>query len=690
MDFDCEEFLELVYGEREAWIDLPAKVANYWVPFYTEWPNEQAVTRRIDSSLRDREDLYYSVAQFAKRGRRIEDVLPSAWLWADLDEVHPTAGAGLGFLPTVAVESSPGRYQALWRLDKPLKPNSLEKLNRGLSYALDADRGGWDLTQVLRIPGTRNYKYPDAPLVKLLWNNEESYDAREIWAAVKRLVPDDELRGVVSPSLPRRPIPSRAKALLRTPLAQVVEGERSARLWELECLLAEAGLSSEEIYSLVNKSAWNKWRGVASGRVRLERDIRKAMRSVAQKAGDRDRKLGAVDRQSDKGADSLPGDGVSGPSGSAVRDGDGVVSGAGDGGPNAEAEESGGRLPFVGYSSFMAMVMEDPKWLIEDIWTAGSHGIIGGEPKTNKTTIALALGLAVASGEAFLGEYAVGVQGPVLMVQEENAPWMMQDRLRKLASYYGLIGASESHIRPAEPGGLGKVSVDLDFPKDVPLRLLNNYGFDLALEEHRDMLEAEVDSMRPVLLILDPLYLIFSGADENSSASLKPFLRWLLHLRYKYNTAIALVHHMRKAQIGGANVRAGQRLSGHHILHGWVDSALYMEARDTPRDGWVAVNMEREFRSMAPQRPIQLGLSMSAPGGLSMEVEISTNTVETAIREAVMIEPGITLNKLAETLSMDKRTVLARVRGAEGFVVREGTKGRGKSHTIFLEGQDGA
>lgn len=673
VDIDCEEFLELVYGDREAWIDLPAKVAAHWVPFYLEWPNDKAVTRRIDSSLRDREDLYYSVAQFAQRGRNIEDVLPTAWLWADLDEVHPASATALGFLPTVAVESSPGRYQALWRLTKELRPKALERLNRGLSYALDADKGGWDLTQVLRIPGTRNFKYREAPLVRCLWINEEEYDPKEIWAAVRDIVPDDELRGVVSPTLPRRPIPAKAKKLLRTPVDQVVEGERSARLWELECLLSESGLSEDEIFELVEKSAWNKWRGVASGALRLRRDIHKAMRRVAQ----REAIKGTIDRGSGVRDDSSSGDSV--PSaedeGSAVRDSD-------DG-------DVATRLPFVGYSSFMAMAMEEPRWLIEDIWTAGSHGIIAGEPKTNKTTLALAMGLSVASGEPFLGVHSVGVTGPVLLVQEENAPWMMQDRLRKLAAYYGLISKTEAHVTKAGAGALGEVSVELDFPRDLPLKLLNNFGFDLSLEEHREMLEAEVKDFGPKLLILDPLYLILGGADENNSSSLRPFLKWLLQLRYQYNTAIAVVHHFRKQNVQHGVVRAGQRIMGSGTLHGWVDSALYLESRldRETRDGWVKVGIEREFRSVAPQRSMELGLSMGPPGGLAMNVELSTYSVESTIRDMVVAEPGVTVNQLAEALKMDKRTVLARIRGGElGMTVEEGKKGRGHSHKVYLNG----
>jgi hypothetical protein len=696
-DLECEDFLEAVYGDTEGWIDLPAKVARHWVPFYTRWPNDSAVTRRIDSSLRDREDLYYSVAQFANRGRKIEDVLPSRWLWADLDEVHPSAGAALGLLPTIAVESSPGRYQALWRLSRKLRPAVLEKLNRGLTYALDADKGGWDLTQVLRIPGTRNYKYPDAPVVRALWLREVTeeagcYDHREVWRVVRGAVPDDELRGVVRPSLPRKPISRRAKALLRTPVDGVVEGERSARLWELECLLAEAGLGLEEIFELTVNSAWNKWRGMGTGKERLKGDIRKAIRHVARKADNagkkKTREVDTAERAGVHGRDSVVPDGgesdqvVPSDESGAVRDGSGANGGSG-GGEGAEE-----RLPWIGYSSFMAMVMEEPRWLIEGLWTAGSHGLIAGEPKTNKTTIALALALAVASGESFLGQYACGVQGPVLFVQEENAPWVIQDRMRKIGSLMGLV--TERGSTSSSRGALGTKSVELDYPSDLPLKVLNNFGFDLALEEHREMLEAEVDEMRPKLLILDPLYLILGGADENASAQLRPFLKWLLQLRYKHDTAIAVVHHFRKQNAQHGIVRPGQRVMGNAVLHGWVDSALYMSAKDEPREGWIKTQVEREFRSLAPQKSLDVALSMGLPGDLEMTVEIESYSIEQTIRDIVLTEPGVTVTSLSERLSMDKRTLMARIRGGSGdMVIETGKKGRGHSHRVYMASGNG-
>jgi hypothetical protein len=67
--------------------------------------------------------------------------------------------------------------------------------------------------------------------------------------------------------------------------------------------------------------------------------------------------------------------------------------------------------------------------MVEGIWSDRSHGIIAGEPKGYKSvTLDWTWAVSVASGTEFLGHYETPVTGPVLMVQEENAPWLMQAR----------------------------------------------------------------------------------------------------------------------------------------------------------------------------------------------------------------------------------------------------------------------
>lgn len=649
-ELESEDFLDIVWGDRRGWVDLPAKVGAYWVPYYLIWPADTEVTRRIDSCLRDSESVYFSVAKFKRKGRDYEDMLPTHWLWADLDEIHPTEAADLGIMPTMAWESSPGRYQALWRLHKLLRPEIQERINQALSYHLGADQGGWDRTQVLRLPGTRNFKYAGGPPVQLMWYEEDlRYSASSIWEVVKGSAPAVERVQSAVPIV-RGDMPAKARALLRVGADQVVEGERSARLWELECLLAEAGWGEDDIYAVVEASAWNKWARVRTGERRLRREIAKAMRHVRAKA-------------------TPPGEG------------------------EEETEEETQRFPWVRYSTFMAVDLPEPKWLIEDIWTAASHGIVGGEPKTSKSGLALDMAISVASGKPFLDQYPVHTAGPVLVVQEENAQWMVQDRMRKLARLHRLIGDDSFKEERAGPGGLGKKTIELEFPADIPLRLLNNYGIDLTLEEDREMLETEIRNVRPVLVIIDPLYLAFGGVDVDRANMLYPYLKWLLYIRNEYNTAIAVVHHFSKAPTDRSSRqrRVGQRLAGSHTLHGWVDSAIYCSQIEDDRAGYVGVRVEPEFRSMAPRRPMDVRLWWGSPGDLRMQAEISRFDLTGQIVELVREEPGITVNRVAEILESSKRTVLGRARDSHLIELAGGRRGRGHSWQMFVSdnGSDG-
>jgi hypothetical protein len=278
----CEDFLDVVWGERRGYVDLPSKVGQYWVPYHFRWHKDDTahVTRRINAALRDEESMYFSAGMFRERGRNYEDMMKSSWLWADLDDVNPEQAAQSQLMPTLAWESSPDRYQAMWKLTRAISPEWHDRVNQALSYHLGADVGGWDRTQVLRLPFTKNYKYDPAPTVKLMWYEEDLvYKPRYVWDVVKA-----SALPITKAQIPevttQRPMPGRARALLRVPANAVVEGERSEVMWKIECLLAEAGWGEDDIYAVVSECAWNKWAGMRSEERQLKREINKAQRHV--------------------------------------------------------------------------------------------------------------------------------------------------------------------------------------------------------------------------------------------------------------------------------------------------------------------------------------------------------------------------------------------------------------------------
>ena len=72
-------------------------------------------------------DVYFTPNTFREPRRVRELMLPSRWLYADLDAVDPREFEER-LHPTVAWETSPNRFQALW-LTQSLRPESHQKLN---------------------------------------------------------------------------------------------------------------------------------------------------------------------------------------------------------------------------------------------------------------------------------------------------------------------------------------------------------------------------------------------------------------------------------------------------------------------------------------------------------------------------------------------------------------------------------
>jgi hypothetical protein len=230
--------------------------------------------------------------------------------------------------------------------------------------------------------------------------------------------------------------------------------------------------------------------------------------------------------------------------------------------------------------------------------------------------------------------------------------------------------------------------VDLEFPTDIPLRLLNNWGLDLTLEEHRDALWSQCETIKPRLVILDPLYLLFAGVNYNDAHQLAPYLKWLLSLRNEFNCAVQIVHHYKKLQQNGTVLRGGQRLMGNATLHGFLDCGLYteqIEAEDVHGEkirGMYYTRVEREFRAIEPQTGLEVGLKLGSPGALDMQAKINRWDLERVLASAIDKSPGITTTKLAELFGLDKRSVLTRCRGY-GFDVKTSPRGRGLTHKVF-------
>jgi hypothetical protein len=526
------------------WIDGKAKNRKQRIQGYHEgpafkWPEDKSkIIEHMENHHGD--DLYWCPSLFEKKARRLEFAMDEHALWADLDEVDPREVPD-EYRPTVAWETSPGRYQALWIISGGDVQGASWPggENQRLTYYLGADVGGWDTTQLLRIPGWNNHK-PDYRQ----GNGGNPVGGRLLWKSGRRFLPDDfeDLPEVASATgiaqdvieaeierVDRHEVWGRVRLKVSKRVRELIgareaAGDRSDALWEIERELADAGCTVPEIVAVARETCWNKFSG--------RNDELKRLITEASKAWD---------QRSEEVVEQIEAD--------------------------LEPKPAPTRL-----TSLLANV-KPPVWLVEHIWAEASCGFIAGQPKSYKSWTAFDLALSVATGMDFLGYFKVVNQGPVLMIQEEDPAPVLKSRFEKI--WPGKL-TDRMEVRDGQVVWVPRLEV----PKDPDVMAYVGEGFTASDPGWQawldDTLAEGLDGQPYRMVLMDPLMMIAGDVDEHRAQEMtEKLFKPLKQLSRKHNIAIVMVHHMRKGDPKG-EVRGGQKMLGSVANHAWTEDALYL------------------------------------------------------------------------------------------------------------------
>ena len=269
-------FFKLLFGQNRgymcmAFLDTSDKrdMTELWFTYPDELDQALEAVEKYGS---DRH-AYFCPQLFSEKKRRKEYVSITTNAWSDLDRCSPDK---MLQDPSIIVESSPKRYQAYWLFDPGITvdPKDAEDLSRRIAYYHDkdgADKSGWDLTQLLRIPDTFNFKYPDVdhlgyPVVAIREIKKRYYrmsdfddypllpDYVYIDAAFPAELPQESGEKILE-KVRREISPLVIKLFTETPM----EHKWSEKLWQLELLLFEAGFNRESVFVICRDAACNKY-----------------------------------------------------------------------------------------------------------------------------------------------------------------------------------------------------------------------------------------------------------------------------------------------------------------------------------------------------------------------------------------------------------------------------------------------
>lgn len=265
--------LQWCLGEDSGYVAIGAKHSKTkeWKESPFPYPSNLSELRNYVATRSKNNDIYFCPTLLRAPKRVKENIQLSKVLWADLD----ACPAELMLVkPTVVVETSANRYQAYWGLNSLEPALDVEEYNRRIAYYHKddgCDTSGWDLTQYLRFPGTRNFKYsePSETEIRILeidWNNKYDLSAFDVYPEVQGHTKLDipfptitdtrtaqDILGSTHMMLGLNP---NARELFET---QLTGKGWSEKLWQLELYLLHAGATLEETFIICKEAGCNKY-----------------------------------------------------------------------------------------------------------------------------------------------------------------------------------------------------------------------------------------------------------------------------------------------------------------------------------------------------------------------------------------------------------------------------------------------
>ena len=562
---DAKTFITVKNDEDETYRTLP--IASWGAK------KEKAV-ERILTLVAQGYHVYYAPANYKEDAETKEkiNVRGSKVLWADFDgnsaaALEAISNSSLPY-PTWRNQTGPDGWEHwYWELDREYSVEEFETINRRLTYALDADKGCWDASRVLRPIHTYNFKkkylkepfnLPNYPYVLTVEDTEKVYSLEEF---------DKVLPGVRE--LQSEEISSLKELGKLPPLAEVLakyswdeehtdlflnrtredlinskgDSQRDEAMFKLAMFGAEIGMSDAAIYVVVDSFASR------TGKFEGRRDREQQLLKFVEKARTK-HPAAAID--------------------------------------NVYSDED---LKVV--YTFQELLNSDVEvdWLIEEFIPRGTINFVSAMSGIGKSRLTMQLAYACATGGKFLD-------------------WDIKQPLK--AMYVSL----EMDIPMLKHFSLG-LAKGKEISEEVSDRLMMvPVGESISLAE-TDFFENLIKDYSPDIMFIDALgSLTLEAIDEKQAKTINNKLKTLLS---RYGTTFVIIHHNRK---DGQNTKDEPTL---HSVYGSqyiiTDAAVVLTMHRINDDKVKLI----PIKTRAVQKPVPFLILDSSKG---FEFEVSDNEDE--------------------------------------------------------------
>lgn len=399
MDIDVElstsDFVNELFDGEEGVVYAPYVKGNRFYQQFFQWPKQK--DNLIEAlTTNDRRDVYLSPSLFSKAIILPTTFKGTRYVWTEFDGKLPEDPPPVE--PTIRIQSSDEGYEHwYWRLDHwETDPNKITSITKRLAYHLQADLSAWDYAQILRPPGTLNYKYKEPKKVFVVSSNGQVYNID-----VFKEIPEPPSQ--IDITINKSNLPKIDKLIATYKWTDdaydlftktLTAPKRSTQLTRLTYELIEMGMSNEEIFVLL-RDADRRCKKFYNGNVRRNDADKRLLGLISYCRGRKAKQLEITDKST-----------------------------------------------VYRFNDFLETEIE-MKWVIPGILPVAGSGVVFGPSAVGKSTWALRMGIQIACGESeFLG-WPIERSQKVMFVSLE----MPHDELKFFINQMNLPAAKKAKLQ---------------------------------------------------------------------------------------------------------------------------------------------------------------------------------------------------------------------------------------------------
>jgi hypothetical protein len=254
---------------------------------------------------------------------------------------------------------------------------------------------------------------------------------------------------------------------------------------------------------------------------------------------------------------------------------------------------------------FQKFGVDGVEWAVDDWMPEKSIVFIISPPEGYKTWILLDLAVSLASGLPFLGHQTVYKPGPVIIVQQEDSHAGIVERL-------SVIMKSRMNLEVE----MGEESVMPSIP-DIPIFLHPSRSLKFGDSQVMNDLELAIQRVKPVCVIIDPLY--STTSTDNYMAKATDDMFKLKQFRDQYGCSFVIAHHSKKNVEPNSTSREDSW--GSQFLNAFLEAGW--QIRRSLQIGDNEIIVRRHSKTMGNQKLVKLTFDISTRHPMKYDVQVS-------------------------------------------------------------------